>query len=56
MSDSAVNPVGADQSASPCCAAIAELQRRAQQRAEQRTQEAGDEASPTASPEPARDA
>jgi hypothetical protein len=55
MSDSVGNPA-AEQSASPCCAAIAELQRRVQQRAEQRLQADGDDASPAAPPEPARDA
>ncbi|MES5824954.1 hypothetical protein [Streptomyces sp. RG80] len=56
MNDSAANPAADEQSESPCCAAIAELQRRARQRAEQRLQADGDEASPTAPPEPARDA
>ncbi|MDQ0601968.1 hypothetical protein QF037_006313 [Streptomyces canus] len=56
MSDSAGNPAADEQSESPCCAAIAELQRRARQRAEQRLQADGDEASPTAPSKPARDA
>jgi hypothetical protein len=56
MSDSAGNPAADEQSESPCCAAIAELQRQARQRAEQRLLADGDEASPTAPPEPARDA
>ncbi|MEU3855344.1 hypothetical protein [Streptomyces sp. NPDC029554] len=54
MNDSATTPA-TEQNASPCCAAIAELQRRAQHRAEQRTQDS-EKASPAAPTEPARDA
>ncbi|MFC9548511.1 hypothetical protein ACFTXK_28335 [Streptomyces sp. NPDC056956] len=50
-----VGPTGAEQ-ASPCCAAIAELRRRAEQRTAQRTEADGGEGLGTSSPDPARNA
>jgi hypothetical protein len=54
MSDP-VGPAGAEQT-SPCCAAIAELRRRAEQRTTQRTEADGAEGLGTSSPDPTRDA
>ncbi|MFC9162141.1 hypothetical protein ACFTZ8_15100 [Streptomyces fungicidicus] len=54
MSDS-VGPAGAEQ-AGPCCAAIAELRRRAEQRTAQRTGADGGEGLGASSPDSARDA
>lgn len=54
MSDP-VGPAGTEQ-ASPCCAAIAELRRRAEQRTAQHTEADGGEGLGASSPDPARDA
>ncbi|AUH43395.1 hypothetical protein CXR04_27415 [Streptomyces sp. CMB-StM0423] len=53
MSDPAAD-TGASGPTSPCCAAMAEMQRRARQRKEQHDQAENDVASGTPSPEPKR--